>query len=155
MDYEGLDRLDREELDDAPKSLLIAACALLVACSNGPKFIPEDGDAGLPDAADDGATFGEGGDEPPSCTNLECQIPSCDGSDGTTISGTVYDPAERTPLYNVFVYVPNQPLDPIADGATCTACQGVASGKPIASALTDAKGHFRITHAPAGQNIPL
>lgn len=71
-----LDRLDREELDDAPKTIVIVACALLVACSSSSKFTDTTADAGVPDTSDDGATLGEGGgDEPPSCTNLECQDP--------------------------------------------------------------------------------
>jgi len=98
---------------------------------------------------------GDGGEAGPSCDGLECQIVNCGTSDGTTISGTVYDPGAQRGLYNVFVYVPNRPLDPIATGPVCTACQAPASGKPIASAATDAKGKFVIKNAPAGTNIPL
>ena len=99
-------------------------------------------------------TNGEGA---PACDNLECQIVNCGTTDGTTISGTVYDPGAQRGLYNVFVYVPNRPLDPIPTGPVCTACQAPASGKPIASAtaVTDAKGKFTIKNAPAGASIPL
>ena len=65
------------------------------------------------------------------------------------------DPAAQRGLYNVFVYVPNRPLDPIPTGPVCTACQAPASGKPLVSAVTDAKGKFTIKNAPAGANIPL
>jgi hypothetical protein len=34
-------------------------------------------------------------------------------------------------------------------------CAGTASGKPIASAITDASGHFVLDNPPAGANIPL
>jgi hypothetical protein len=71
------------------------------------------------------------------------------------VSGTVYDPTGNTPLYNVSVYVPNAPLDAIPDGVTCTQCAAPLSGSPIATALTDAAGHFILKNAPAGSNIPL
>jgi hypothetical protein len=81
---------------------------------------------------------------------------NCGTSNGTTISGKVFDPAGKNPLYNVFVYVPNRPLDPIPDnGVVCQACQAPASGKPIASAVTNEKGEFVIKNAPVGTNIPL
>jgi hypothetical protein len=102
------------------------------------------------------ATDGGGDGSAPPCENLECQIVNCGTSNGTSISGKVYDPAGKTPLYNVFVYVPNRPLDPIPDnGVVCTACQAPASGKPIASAVTNEKGEFLIKNAPVGTNIPL
>lgn len=89
------------------------------------------------------------------CTNLQCQIDKCDGGASTTISGTVFDPAGRNPLYNVVLYVPNAPLDPIRAGASCDRCDSPISGRPVAAALSDAQGHFHIENAPSGTNIPL
>ena len=91
------------------------------------------------------------------CTNLQCNIDKCTAGGNTTISGTVYDPAGVNPLYNVVVYVPNQPLDPIGSGATCDTCASPVSGQPVAAALTDATGHFVMKNAPspAGKMIPI
>ena len=136
-----------------------AATLTLAGCSSKPPSGFDGGidpDAGDQDAGDNPWGFDEAGSEAaPPCDNLECQIVNCGNADGTTISGTVYDPAGQRGLYNVFVYVPNRPLDPIAEGPVCTACQAPASGKPIASATTDAKGKFTIKNVPAGGNIPL
>jgi len=156
-DYDGLERLDRPELDDDHTEIVVVGMlAMSLACSTHPLETPAtDGSAG--EASQESGVLGDAGqpEADAGCENLECQISACDGGDGTTISGTVYDPPARSGLYNVFVYVPNKPLEAILDGPTCDICQARASGKPIASSLTDANGHFRITHAPSGNNIPL
>jgi hypothetical protein len=89
------------------------------------------------------------------CTSGPCTQHACAGDAKTSLSGTVYDPAGRTPLYNIIVYVPNADLDPIKEGVGCEQCDGTASGSPIASALTDPTGHFVLDNAPVGANIPL
>jgi hypothetical protein len=95
--------------------------------------------------------FPDSGSHEGGCVGLQCQQTCAT----TSISGTVYDPAGDIGLYNVFVYVPNAPLDPITDGPTCTQCQAPASGNPVVSATTDANGHFTIPAAPDGDNIPI
>jgi hypothetical protein len=81
---------------------------------------------------------------------------ACDGSLNTTISGVIYDPAGTNPLYNVIVSIPSAALDPIPTGAvTCASCEAQVSGQPIATALTDANGHFVLNHVPWGTDVPL
>jgi hypothetical protein len=90
------------------------------------------------------------------CTGLACQIDKCTGmASKTTVKGTVYDPGGKLPLYNVMVYVPNAPLDPFVEGVTCDKCGTIASGQPVASALTDATGSFTMQDVPVGANIPV
>ena len=88
------------------------------------------------------------------CVNLECQVPVCP-SGTTTLKGTVYAPEGTLPLYNVVVYVPNGPVDPITDGVTCDTCQTGLSGQPITATLSDTKGEFVLADVPAGADIPL
>jgi hypothetical protein len=73
----------------------------------------------------------------------------------TNITGTVYDPAAKEPLYNVVVYVPSSTPQPITPGATCDSCSALYTGNPIATALTDADGRFILRGVPDGVNIPL
>jgi len=85
------------------------------------------------------------------CTNLQCQIDKpgdCSAGTATTISGSVFDPAGKNPLYNVLVYVPNTALGPIPTGASCDRCDSPISGTPVAAGTynftltaTDANGH--------------
>jgi hypothetical protein len=79
------------------------------------------------------------------------------GCETTSLSGTVFDPAGKLPLYNVVVYVPSEPLAPIAEGAACETCDGNFSGAPIAAALSDSAGKFQLSLAnvPMSENIPL
>jgi hypothetical protein len=99
------------------------------------------------------------------CADLECQQTTCvmgackqktcAAAAKTTVSGRVFDPAGKVPLYNVVLYVPNAPLDAIPTGPSCDRCDSPVSGKPIASALTDTKGEFVIDNVPVGTGVPL
>ena len=97
---------------------------------------------------------GEGGAGP--CVGLECQQVACSGGGTTSLSGTVFAPNGTLPLYNAIVYVPNAPVDPFpTTGVTCDKCGTSPSGKPIATALTDADGKFVLKNVPVGDNIPV
>ena len=119
----------------------------------GPNFV-------LPPAAPGAATPGAG-----PCVNLQCQQTTCrsgncaqaacPGGQKTTLRGRVFDPAGRVPLYNVVVYVPNGPLDPIPTGPTCDRCDTPISGRPVTSALSDTRGEFVLDNVPVGTDIPL
>jgi hypothetical protein len=89
------------------------------------------------------------------CTGLACNVRSCSGGGSTTISGTIYDPAVINPLYDIVAYVPNTTPQPFPSGAACLPCSALYTGDPIATALTDANGHFTIQNAPDGDDIPL
>ncbi len=91
----------------------------------------------------------------PPCIGLKCQQVNCGGPTTTTVTGTVYAPNGTLPLYNVIVYVPNAPLDPIPTGAVCDMCGSTVSGAPVVTALTDHLGKFTLKDVPAGTNIPL
>ena len=81
-------------------------------------------------------------------------LASCD-SGSTTFSGTVYDPAGLSPLYNVAVYIPTSPLpDPLPAGPSC-GCASLYPETVAASAVTDANGRFTIPSAPHGSGVPL
>ena len=91
----------------------------------------------------------------PPCENLECQQVQCGAEPTTTVSGTVYDPSGTLPLYNVIVYVPNAPVQPIEDGLSCDQCDADLSGSPLVTALTDTEGRFTLENVPVGSDIPL
>jgi hypothetical protein len=107
----------------------------------------------LPGTGGSGIDFGDPGGTG-SCTGASCEPPpsTCENGAQTTLSGTVYAPSGTLPLYNVMVYVPSAPLDPLSSGATC-ACE--VSGSPVAAAITDTRGHFTLVNPPIGKDVPL
>ena len=141
--------------------LLVAACVLVAtvvlgACgsSDDSKFGDPDGGGGT--GSSSGILGGDGGNREGSkpCTGLCLQQKACGGGTTTSLSGKVFDPAGKVPLYNVIVYVPNAPVGAIKSGASCDRC-GDVTGDPLVSAITDTAGHFQLTNVPVGANIPL
>lgn len=111
----------------------------------------DDPPAGDPNAPIFGG--GDGGRTKP-CTGLCLQQKACGTKPTTSLSGTVMDPAGKVPLYNVLVYVPNAPVEPVVNGATCDRC-GSVSGDPLVTALTGVDGTFKLENVPVGKDIPL
>lgn len=111
------------------------------------------GVGGAPGAGGSTGTFetGAGGN----CTGLRCKQVKCSGGGKTTVSGTIYEPAGKTPLYDIIAYVPNEPVKAFTDGAVCDQCAGKLSGDPIVTALSDTHGHFVLEDVPVGDDIPL
>jgi hypothetical protein len=94
--------------------------------------------------------------------NASCITPTCPNGGVTSITGTVYDPADVNPVYNVTVYIPSVPVSQFPD-LTTVGVQQTLDGGPafcscaglfppvVATATTDAKGVFTINNAPYGQ----
>jgi hypothetical protein len=132
------------------------ALGLAAGCGSSPGYSdppPGTNPTGDGSTTADAPVFGTT-DAPPPCQGLECQRVACPNGGTTSASGTIYDPAGTRPLYNVVVYVPNAPLAPFTPGVTCDQC-GTLSGKPIATALSDTSGKFKIDNLPVGKDIPL
>ncbi|MBX3188120.1 MAG: carboxypeptidase regulatory-like domain-containing protein [Labilithrix sp.] len=135
---------------------LVAAGILAVACgSTNRGFDPTD-DAGADFEGGGPGPFGGDASTTPACVGLECQQVACGGAATTSVSGIVWDPAGKNPVYNVVVYVPNAPVDPIKHGPVCDSCGGApVSGSPLVTTLTDATGAFKLENVPVGEDIPL
>jgi hypothetical protein len=143
------------------------AAMFAIACgSSGTKSAAGGGAGGTLVSATDGATSGAGGSAtistnaaPCNGTGYSCLVPKCGTSDtGTTVSGTVFDPSGKNPVYGAVVYIPDQP-DQISEvsqgpGNLCGRC-AQPSGSPIAGAVTSPDGSFVITQAPVGRQIPI
>lgn len=88
------------------------------------------------------------------CTGIKCQQVKCENGGTTSVSGVVMAPNGTLPLYNVVVYVPQEELAPITEGASCDRC-GNVSGKPLVSTLSGVDGAFKLDDMPVGKDIPL
>jgi hypothetical protein len=74
----------------------------------------------------------------------------------TSVSGIVWDPAGKNPIYNAVVYVPNAPVDEIKHGPVCDSCGGApVSGNPVVTTLTDPTGAFKLENVPVTDNLPI
>jgi hypothetical protein len=136
----------------ATTCVLVAACGSSSDSSFGNQSDNQTGGSSGGTLGASGGVGGGGGTKP--CTGLCKQQVSCPGGGTTSLSGTVFDPAGRVPLYNVIVYVPNAPVAAITHGASCDRC-GDVSGDPLVSAITDTSGKFQLTNVPVGSNIPV
>jgi hypothetical protein len=90
------------------------------------------------------------------CRKVDCPADSSPST--TSVSGVVYDPAGRVPLYNAVVYVadPKVDLKPLGERVQCESCSAHFPKTGVAAAtLTKADGSFRLTDMPVGENVPL
>jgi len=117
------------------------------------------GSSGGGSSSSGGAVFNNPSDDAaaPPCTGggLGCYVPpNCT----TSLSGTVYDPAGANPLYNVVVFIPNDPkgaLPPIKQGTnSCSSCD-VSIGDYVTATTSKADGTFTLTGVPATTHVPL
>ena len=125
-------------------------------------------DGGLSDDASDDVTVGSDcvglfcpaatGGRACSDGGLDCQVNfDCPAGKPTTLTGTVYDPAGRNPIYDAIVFVPVFPasVPPLPAGnPTCNACE-TPVGDYVTAAVTDALGHFTLVQVPTSTNLPL
>src|SRR5579872_1475403 len=99
---------------------------------------------------------------PPPCSEGDAGLAGCIdkscGSSPTTLTGKVYDPAGKNPIYNVVVYVPRDPmgrLAPVTTGtSSCNTCDAQV-GDYVAVGLTDESGTFTLPNVPTGKAIPV
>lgn len=117
----------------------------------------DDGTSGGVDGTSGGTSGGFGGGDAgksTACVGLQCQQKTCGGGGDTTVTGTVFAPSGKLPLYNAIVYVPNTTPDPLTHGATCDKC-GAVTGNPVVTALSNPDGTFTLKNVPVGKDIPL
>jgi hypothetical protein len=78
---------------------------------------------------------------------------ACNGRP-TTISGKVYDPAKKNPVYNVDVYIPGGPLPVlpkgVPTGAGACSCSALYPSGIVTRTKTGVDGSFTLSDVPAG-----
>ncbi len=84
---------------------------------------------------------------------------SCPNGASTTISGKVFDPAGKNPLYNISVYVPAGALSPlpkgVPTGASACSCSALYTSGATVATSTAEDGTFTLQNAPVGTAVPL
>jgi hypothetical protein len=109
-------------------------------------------------AGSGGSTGGGGSAHACLSPGITCDVP-CSGGSKTTVSGTVYDPARRDPLYDISVYVPAMPLTPLPQGvptgADACSCGALYKSGAIVATSTAVDGTFTLSNVPVGDNVPL
>lgn len=157
-----VDRLDRA-------AVLLLSCAALTATLAGACNFKRDPSVLPPRPSDDARGTNTGRDvniiptgpctglrcQQSTCTQGNCAVTPCATGTSTQLTGTVYDPSGKVPLYNAKVYVPNAALADYTDGPSCDACDTSLSGDPVTQADSDVFGRFTLDNVPVGTNIPL
>jgi hypothetical protein len=144
------------------RAALLPAGVFAAACTAAPSepSAPGSGGALVTVGGTGGESAGKGGSLPTGGAAGTIDVMPGGGTGNasscpTRVSGTVTAPSGTLPLYNAMVYVPSKPLDPLPEGASCDTCEGIVSGDPVASALSDESGRFVMDDVPAGSDVPL
>lgn len=147
-------------------SLLLASLLGCSASSIQDRTPGASGGAGAAGAAGSAGLLGLGGElnvtpGTPRCRDgsLQCRKVDCpaDSSPSTTsVSGFVYDPAGRVPLYNAVVYVVEESdLPTLGQRAQCEACGAHFPKTALALDVSKADGSFKVLNMPSGDDVPL
>ncbi|HEX7452323.1 MAG TPA: carboxypeptidase-like regulatory domain-containing protein, partial [Polyangiaceae bacterium] len=118
----------------------------VAACSVGGSTVSLGGSPRALDAGAGGADTASGG-----ALNVVPSDVACANGKKTTVSGTVYDPAGQTPLYNAVVYIADDPgkaLPPFASVVACEECSEPVPAKAVA--LSGPDGRFVLEGVPSG-----
>ncbi len=89
------------------------------------------------------------------CEGLECAQVNCPVGEPTTVTGTVHIPSGDYPLPNVTVYVPQEDLEPLPEGATDASCEDLLTGDPLTQTVTDIDGEFELPNFPVAEEASL
>jgi hypothetical protein len=114
----------------------------------------------LGDSGGSGGSGGHGGGAAVCPSGLSCNV-SCSAGSSTTVTGKVYDPAGRNPLYNVSVYVPASPLTPLWKGVALPpspnycSCGALFESGAVVNTTTAVDGTFTLSNVPVGSSVPL
>jgi hypothetical protein len=146
--------------------LLLLFAAELGACGTRSESTPlvlgiDDGGSMDPGSGSGNGQFAPGGSSGSGSGSNVCATGLCTlvpSGCTTSLSGTVYDPAGTTPLYNAVVFVPNDPggkLPAISVGThSCNTCDA-SIGDFVSATTTDARGHFTLKNVPAASQVPF
>jgi hypothetical protein len=141
--------------------LVLGAVGAATACSSTVRNNVFEDDAGADATPGGNTTDGPILFDPDSSPTTGCP----EGSE-TRITGKVFDPAGKNPLYNIQVYIPGGELPPIKVGlpdppggdAICAGqtCDSEVQN-PLAATLTNTKGEFELKgpRVFAGKDVPL
>jgi len=142
--------------------LVVGAVSIVAACSSTVRnnTFDEQDSAVDPNAGDSGGTDGPSLLDPDSASTGNCP----EGSE-TKITGKVYDPAGKNPLYNIQVFIPSGELPEIKTGLPAPKADGFCPGQtcdsevlnPVAAALTNTKGEFELKGPRLfpGKDVPV
>jgi hypothetical protein len=130
------------------RAALFAAVIVLLSCGGKTKVYL--GTSPGPATAEAGTTTGAAGN---GLGGLGGSIgPDTCPSSSTTVSGKVYDPAGKVPLYNVLVYVPgDNDVVPPQPGLACDRCDTKIAA--ASAALSDGTGTFVLKNVPPGDQL--